>query len=296
MRSLLKLLGIVLGSVVLLGLFGLALLYFFSERRIDRRYEVAAEDLVVPSDAAAIERGARVVVLRGCTHCHGPDLAGRSFIDDALLAHMYTPNLTSGGLGGKLSPADWERAVRHGVGHDGRSLIIMPAVDFHHLGNEDLGDIIAYARSLPAVDKSWPTPPKVGPLGRAFVVFAPEPAIPAEHIDHSAPHPPAPPVGATPEYGRYLASICTGCHQPDLAGGPTDGGVVAANLTMHEATGLGRWSEADFAKTLRSGVRPDGRALDPVMPWPITAQMNDVELSAIWSYLKTLPVLPARTE
>jgi hypothetical protein len=36
--------------------------------------------------------------------------------------------------------------------------------------------------------------------------------------------------------------------------------------------------------------------LDPVMPWPVTAQMTDVELSAIWNYLKILPVLPARME
>jgi mono/diheme cytochrome c family protein len=292
MRSLLKVLGILLGAVIVIALVGLALLYFLSERRIDRRYEVAVEDIAVPSDAKAIERGARVALLRGCIGCHGANLAGRTFIDDALFGHMYTPNLTSGGLGAQLSPADWERAVRHGVGHDGRSLIIMPALEFHGLGNEDLADVIAFARSVPVVEQSWPSPPRVGPIARALLVFDQADVIPAEHIDHRAPHPPKPKLGATPEYGAYLASSCTGCHKSDLAGGTIPGeGVVAANLTMDQATGIGAWSEADFVKTLRTGTRPDGRALDPVMPWEITAQMTDVELSAIWQYLKTLPAL-----
>jgi mono/diheme cytochrome c family protein len=277
------------------ALVGLALLYFLSERRIDRRYEVAAEDIPVPSSAAAVERGARIALLRGCTACHGDDLAGRVFIDDAMFGHMYTSNLTQGGLGARLSPADWERAIRHGVAHDGRALVIMPSLEFHALGNEDLGDLIAYMRSVPPVEQSWPAP-DVGPMGRVLLVFDQADVLPAEHIDHRAPHPPQPQPGATPEYGAYLASSCTGCHKADFAGGPIPGeGVVAANLTMDDATGLGDWSEADFVKALRTGTRPDGRALDPVMPWQITAQMTEQELSAIWQYLNTLPPLPERT-
>ena len=296
MRTLLKLLGIVLGVAALLAIVALATLYLVSERRIDRRYEVAAEDIALPSDPGAIERGAHVAILRGCTACHGGDLAGRTFVDDTMLGRVYAPNLTPTGHGEHMTPADWERAVRHGVGHDGRSLIIMPALELHGLGAADLGDLIVYMRSLDPVEQSWPAP-RVGPVGRMLLVFDAADIVPAEHIDHRAPHPPAPAVAATPEYGGYLASSCTGCHKPDFAGGPIPGekGAVAANLTMDEATGLGRWSEADFVKTLRTGMRPDGSALNPVMPWQITAQMTDVELSAIWNYLKTLPVLPERT-
>ena len=291
----LKLLGIVLGVVAVLALVAIAALYFVSERRIDHRYAVAAEDIALPADAGAIERGAHVAIVRGCTSCHGGDLAGGSFVDDAMLGHVYAANLTPGGVGGQMTPAEWERAVRHGVAHDGRSLIIMPALELHDLGNDDLGDLIVYLRSLPAVGQSWPAP-QIGPLGRALLVFNAADVVPAEHVDHSAPHPPAPAVAPTPEYGAYLASSCTGCHKPDFAGGAIPGEkAIAANLTMDEATGLGRWNEADFVKVLRTGVRPDGRTLNPVMPWGLTAQMTDVELSAIWNYLKTLPVQPART-
>src|SRR5262245_18128667 len=247
MRTLLKLLGIVLGAAAVLAAVAIAALYFASERRLDRRYEVAAEDIALPSDASAIERGAHVAVLRGCTACHGGDLGSRAFVDDAMLGRVYAPNLTPTGHGGHMTPADWERAVRYGVGHDGRSLIIMPALELHELGDADLGDLIVYMQSLKSVEQSWPAP-RVGPVGRMLLVFDKADIVPAEHIDHGAPHAPAPAMAATPEYGGYLASSCTGCHKSDFAGGPIPGekGAVAANLTMDEATGLGRWSEADF--------------------------------------------------
>jgi hypothetical protein len=107
---------------------------------MDRRYEVAAEDIAVPADAGATARGQHVATLRGCTACHGGDLAGTKFVDDPMLGTVYSANLTPGGVGKQNTPADWERAVRHGVGRDGRSLIIMPAIELHDLGNEDLGD------------------------------------------------------------------------------------------------------------------------------------------------------------
>jgi len=294
---LMKLLGYVLGAVVALALVAIVAIYVMSERRVHRRYEVVAEEIVVSADADAVERGAHVAVLRGCPSCHGGDLSGTHFVDDPMLGDIYSANLTPGGVGGTLTPAQWEHALRHGVAHDGRSLIIMPALELHDLGNEDLADLIAYLHSLPAVTSERPAP-RLGPVGRALLVFNVADVVPAEHIDHAARHRPAPPVAVTPEYGAYLASSCTGCHKSDFAGGPIPGekGVIAANLTMDAATGLGRWSEADFVKTVRTGTRPDGSVLSPVMPWPITAQMTDTEISAIWSFLKTLPVRPARTK
>src|SRR3954468_10387872 len=86
--------------------------------------------------------------------------------------------------------------------------------------------------------------------------------------------------------GAYLATImdCGGCHtggalagQPDpklhLAdssigfGIPGLGVFYPPNLTPDRDTGLGAWSEADIVRAVRTGVRPDGRVLAPVMPW-----------------------------
>ena len=64
-----------------------------------------------------------------------------------------------------------------------------------------------------------------------------------------------------------------------------------ANLTP---TGVGAWSEADFLRAMREGKRPDGSATDEFMPWRTFAQMTDIELQAIWQYLKTLPPTPSR--
>jgi hypothetical protein len=59
-----------------------------------------------------------------------------------------------------------------------------------------------------------------------------------------------------------------------------------ANLTP---AGIGKWSEADFMKALRTGVRPDGRILSAVMPWPYTKFLTDDEIRAMWMYLQSLP-------
>jgi hypothetical protein len=53
------------------------------------------------------------------------------------------------------------------------------------------------------------------------------------------------------------------------------------------------WTEADFIQTLRTGVTPDKHQLNPdLMPWKVFTNMTDEELSAIWTYLHSLPALP----
>jgi mono/diheme cytochrome c family protein len=289
----------IVAGVLVVAAIAVAGLYVASERRLHRRYEVAGETIAVPGDSEAAARGAHVATIRGCTGCHGADLSGTVFIDDPMFGHFYTSNLTrgAGGVGATLTPADWERAVRHGIAPDGRGLLIMPSEDLSVIGDEDLGDLIAYLVALPPVDNVLPAS-RPGPVGRALLVFGLAPVLPAELIDQAAPHRAAPAPALTPEYGAYLAAGCRGCHRADYAGGPVPGepGVVAANLTMDETTGLGRWNETEFAQTLRTGARPDGTHLLPAMPLILTSSMTDVELGAIWRYLQTLPARPARTE
>lgn len=120
------------------------------------------------------------------------------------------------------------------------------------------------------------------------------PPIPAEVIDHSVPFAEMPPQGATPEYGGYLVSItlCRMCHGSDLKGAPPlDSGMPPGpNIAVHGAPG--GWSEAQFVSTIRTGVTPYGKALDPeFMPWDVFANMSDEELKAIWLYLQSLPAV-----
>jgi mono/diheme cytochrome c family protein len=120
------------------------------------------------------------------------------------------------------------------------------------------------------------------------------PATPGAQIDQRAPHPASVAVAATPKYGAYLAATCAGCHNERFTGGPSAGGPPdaqpAANLTPDPVSGIGRWSEEDFVRALRTGRRPDGTAIDSTqMPIPMTRQMSDTELQAIYRYLRTIP-------
>jgi mono/diheme cytochrome c family protein len=168
----------------------------------------------------------------------------------------------------------------------------MPSDSFSGLTDEDLSAIIAYLRSVPAVDAAPPAR-WVGPATRIALVagLAPD-LIAVERIEPAALR--ASPVAAevSPAYGEYLVRIgtCRVCHRADLQGGlhplslPDE--PVPPALTRDGA--LAGWSEDAFIRAMRSGSTPDGRRLDHTyMPWPWFAGMSNTELRAIWAYLQT---------
>ena len=110
------------------------------------------------------------------------------------------------------------------------------------------------------------------------------------------------------ERGRYLVGImdCAGCHttgaltgKPDPArylGGADIGwlfpsGVVAypRNITPDKSTGIGSWSTDDIVKLLRTGLRPDGREVMPIMNWRSYRTLTDPDIQAVAAYLKSVP-------
>ena len=293
MRRVLKWLGIVF--IVLIGIIAVAALAgtIISNRRIATTYALADEALPLPTDAASLAEGQRLVTMRGCSDCHTPDFGGQVFIDDPMLGTIATANLTAGqgSATAGYTVADWERAIRHGVGPDGRGLLIMPSYEYAGLSDEQVAQMIAYLQTVPPVDRVA-VEPVLKPVGRALFLAGQLPLLPAEMIDHTMGHVAAVPAAASAEYGAYLSTTCTGCHQPNLAGGVVPGSAPgdprSANLTP--AGNLAHWSLDEFKDTLRNGVTPEGKTLDPaVMPWPIAAQMTDVEMEALWLYLASLP-------
>jgi mono/diheme cytochrome c family protein len=224
--------------------------------------------------------------------CHGENLAGRVVLDDPAIGRLSGANLTRGRTGGTLTARDWERAVRHGARRDSTALIIMPAHEFTGISDDDLGSIAAYANSLPGVSVA-PPPTRAGPVIRALALAGGVTLLPAEIIDHQKPHPSRVEAEPGPHYGAYLAAGCTGCHGPTLSGGKIPGAPPdwkpAANITPE---GIGHYSEQSFMIALRTGKRPDGTAIDTLMPWRLTKQMTDVELRALYAYLRTVPPKP----
>ncbi len=295
----LKWLGLVAAGLVVVIVVAIAAVYLISNRHFARHFDVQVQAVPVPAGAAAIAEGQRLYTSRSCPDCHGPDLAGKAFVDDPLAGHFAGPNLTKGqgGLGGTLSDADFVRAIRHGVAPDGRALIFMPSTDFYAMSDPDLGAIIAYIRSVPPVDKPPPAP-RIGVISRVLLLAGQMPyLVSAEVIDHKAPAPGTVKAEVSVEYGRYLANGCTGCHGFGFSGGPIPGGAPewppARNITPDPATGLGKWSEADFIKALRTGVDPKGEQVRFPMPWQNFSHLTDTEVKALWAYLKTVPPKPA---
>lgn len=280
------------------GLVGLVLVlvlvvYSVSSAHMAKVYEIASENIVVPSDSGSVAQGKHIAITRGCRDCHGENLQGGVIINDPAMGYIAGPNLTGaeGSATAEFNDADWVRAIRHGVGKEGLPLIMMPSGEYYYLSDEDLGDLIAYLKSLEPIDND-PGMSKVGPLGRALYTFGQMPTLlHAELIDHNAPHPEAPPMGETIEYGEYLAKGCTGCHGVNLAGGAIVGAPPswpkAANLTPDES-GMKGWTHDDFVTAMREGVRPDGVELNPIMPWQSFKSLKDVELNALWLYVSSL--------
>jgi mono/diheme cytochrome c family protein len=298
-RKILKWIGIVLGSLIGLLVLVFAVLYLIGSvkwNKLHGMYEVPVETISIPTDRASILRGEHIATIRMCRHCHLENLSGQT-AGAPILVTLSVPNLTpgAGGIGATNTDEDWVRAIRHGVGHDGRGLVLMPSRVWYYLSDEDLGALIAYLKSLPPVDNEL-TKTDLGPLGRVMLTLGqlpPEIEPNVLVIDHDGPRPGAPQPGLTVEYGKYLASTCALCHGDYLNGQTVREGpnvYVALNLTRGgEMKG---WSEEQFITTMRSGVTPSGHKLNDFMPWKYFGQMTDDELRAVWSYLQSLPALP----
>lgn len=292
MKKALKWLGILIGGVLVLVLLAIGIMYFVTEQRMNRTYEVSPVQLTaVPGDSAVLERGARVIAVRGCTGCHGADLGGEVMSDDFVFGRLSASNLTAGrgGIGGQYADRDWVRAIRHGIGADGKPLVLMPAYEYTPLGREDLEALVAYLKQVPPVDRELPEN-RIGPLARALYLSGSLPLVAAERVDHNAPLEAGPLPGLTAEYGEYLSHSCTGCHGEGLKGaksGPP-GTPPGTDLTT-----LRGWSAADFERAVRQGVRPTGDTLHAFMPrW---SMLSDEEVQAIWTYVQTLPAPGERT-
>lgn len=272
----------------------------------DRRFE--------PSPAR-LQRGEYLVRnVAGCLYCHSeldvsqeglPIKAGRAGAGKTWAAEglpwLTVPNITPDPEtgAGRWTDDTIARAVREGIGHDGRALFpIMPYVNFRKMSDEDLASVITYIRSLQPVRNELPKSTVPFPVNR-FINAVPK------KIDGTVPGPDT----STPERrGEYLTTLasCTDCHTPMdergqfLAGMEFAGGNMfefvdpaaprakraSANLTP-SPNGIPYYTEELFVETIRTG-RVRERKLTDVMPWGHYRNMTDEDLKAIFAYLKTL--------
>jgi Cytochrome C oxidase, cbb3-type, subunit III/Cytochrome c len=302
---------------VMAGLAGiLALAAGAAALYIDRsgipRYVPARLELSVDVTPERVERGRKSVDML-CAACHLDNetgvLSGHRMPDlPPQFGVAYSANITRDPETGIGAWSDGELAhlLRTGVTRDGRYtppwMIKLPL-----MADEDLKDIIAFLRSddplvRPVKRKAPPSEPSFFTKVLCRVAFKPLP-LPAGPI-------PLPDANDPVAHGRYLVqgrALCYGCHsldfaklddlEPEKSAGYLGGGnampdltgrvVTTSNLTPDEETGIGKWSEDEFVRALRHGVRPDRSVLVyPMVPYP---EFSEAEARAIHAYLRTVP-------
>jgi mono/diheme cytochrome c family protein len=316
MKTLLKLLLFLVIVVVLVAGAGVA--YLFA------KYPDVppAESVKVVATPEKIARGEYLSKhVSGCVDCHavrdytkyaGPVVegslgrGGENFgVEGTAIRSMYSRNITPAAIG------DWTdgeliRAFTAGVNKDGEPLFpIMPYPKYARLAREDVEAIVAYVRTLTPIEYTAP---------------ARDMALPLPLVVRTIPKAPEfRPIPATSDrvaYGEYMtnAAACSDCHTPmedgtpipgkEFAGGfefplPGGGVVRSANLTPDADSGIGTWTEQQFIDKFKAFDGAPHRPLtaaeqreNTVMPWLGYAGMTNEDLSAIYSYLRSLkPVL-----
>jgi len=222
---------------------------------------------------------------------------------EGLPGDIYPRNITPDRATGIGAWTDGEivRAIREGVSRDGTALFgLMPFEDYRRMSDEDVASVVAYLRTMAPVRQQVP---------RSDVDF------PYSMLMRLVPRP----VGAVPEpdredplaYGEYLAAIggCIECHTPWIQGRRHEdelmaGGnrfrtrwwtVYAPNLTPDPETGL-VWDAGRFVARFRMYrdmadgrvPRPRARHANTVMPWMSFSHLEEADLRAIWTWLRSL--------
>jgi mono/diheme cytochrome c family protein len=281
MKRLLRWVGIAVGSLVALGIIAYVAAYARSEALLRHTYEIPAASISVPTDPESVIEGRRLATIHGCfAGCHGKEAEGGVLFDQPIIAHLVAPNLTAAVR--KYSDAELAVAIRHGLRPDGHSMVVMPSEGFILLTDEDLGRIIAFLKSLPAVDGPGPGL-SLGPAGRVGFAIGKFKLV-AQLIAETVPPPEATSEEAT--YGRYLArTSCVQCHGTDLRG------TSNPDFTSPDLQVVTAYSPEAFTELLRAGVAIGERKLGVMGAWAQNnlSQLTDAEIAALYSYLHALP-------
>ena len=305
-----KIIGFALLALVMILLLWIAYIYFILPN-------VPVHEVKVDITKERVERGKYLANhVTVCMDCHstrdwskftGPPVPGTEGkggekFDQTMgfPGKFYSPNITPYSLA-TWSDGEIYRAITSGVGKGNRPLFpVMPYPYYGQLDTEDIFSIIAYLRTLPAIEYKAPVS---------------EADFPMNIILHMIPGKATPSVKPAKSdslvYGQYLvkAAGCIECHTKDkqgriikelaFSGGREfqmpGGMLVSPNITPDKETGIGNWTRDDFLKRFKAydltTYKPktiNKGDLMTLMPWTMYAGMDSTDLSSIYLYLKTL--------
>jgi mono/diheme cytochrome c family protein len=299
--------GLILLAIIVL--IGLGITFAIGWRPIIGAKTRALTDRKFEATPQRLMRGKYLVEgVAGCFGCHtdadwskpgAPPVAGREgsghIWSDQNLPWLVAANITPDketGVG-NWSDDTLARAIREGIGHDGRALFpSMPYPSYREMSDEDLASVIVYLRTVPAVHNQLPTTKM--PFPQNFLIQnVPEPVTTEV---------PAPDQSTEAKRGAYLVKMaaCADCHTPQEKGQPLPGMAFAGGFILYEpkgpvasanitpaASGLGYYNEATFIRALREG-KVGARPLHASMPWYYYTRMSDEDLGSIFAFLQTL--------
>jgi len=277
------------------------------------RYAPGKVELRVEATPERLAHGKKIVSML-CAGCHRDPatdrLTGKRMPDvPPQFGVAYSKNITGHMTKGIGSWTDGEIAylLRTGVARDGR--YIPPyMVKLPNASDEDIAAIIAFLRSddpsvAPADVDNHESQPSFLTKALSRVVFKP--------FDYPKAPIPGPDARDPVAHGRYLSANlgCYSCHSADFATvdelhpekskGFFGGGnamldangqtIVTANITPDRETGIGGWSEEQFARAIKGGFRPDNTPLR--YPMDLYVELTDPEVHALYAYLKTVPAI-----
>ena len=224
------------------------------------------------SDETSIRRGKYLYESRGCMECHGANGAGRELVNDDAGMYIRSPNISPGpgSVVKGYTETDWVRTIRHGVSPQKHPMTMMPSRDYSRMTDADFAALVAYVRSLPPVAGEAAVIRQPLMVQALYAVGAIKDDV--ELIDHALPPPTPVAETVSVEHGRYVAYMCIGCHGDGFSGGPIPGAPPdwppAANLTPGSGSAMSSYdSSGKFLAMMRTGKRPDGHAVSPVMPF-----------------------------
>ena len=259
-------------------------------------------------DPALMARGIYLAKIYGCGVCHvyfdekGPDftkLGGGGLEMPEKFGTWRAPNITphKGSGIGNWKVEDIMAAVREGVRPDGSKLYpIMPYPNYNRMTDDDARALATAVANLPPIDHT----------------VAPNKDLKLPQIPMPKPENKPDPVDDKLKHGEYLVTLmhCNNCHakpgkdgMPDFMGKPFSGGaefeiaflgegkLMAANITSDPETGIGKWTEADIAKALKTMTRPDGTIIQGPMQFYQAgwSALEDKDLEAIAAFIKSIP-------
>lgn len=269
--------GYLVAAIILLVLLAIAWVWIASSLAMGSTYEGQPERLAKPS-AAQLADAPRQLKVLGCISCHGEGLRGDTLFDEPGVATIHAPNLTL--IAAKASDQQLARALRQGIGVDGRPLFAMPSAQYSRLTDAEVAALIGAIRQLPVGGNQVP-PVSVGLKGRiglALGKFRPQP----EEVERYRNNMPA---DLGPEFarGRHLAMTnCAECHGPTFGGAEAKPGVKAPDLIV-----AGTYDLPEFRRLMRTGVPTGNRKLDlmAVVARNDFSHFTDEEIAAIHAYL-----------